>query len=136
MREITVDASVDQIKPVTDFVNQQLEELGCSTRTRIQIDVAIDEIFSNIARYSYSETKGTATVRVDVEEDPLSIIITFIDQGYPYNPLSKEMPNTIGLPAKKRPIGGLGLFMVKKTMDAISYTYEKGQNILKIRKKI
>ena len=136
MREITVDASVDQIKPVTDFVNQQLEELGCSTRTRIQIDVAIDEIFSNIARYSYSETKGTATVRVDVEEDPLSIIITFIDQGYPYNPLSKEMPNTIGLPAKKRPIGGLGLFMVKKTMDAVSYTYEKGQNILKIRKKI
>ena len=136
MREITVDASVDQIKPVTDFVNQQLEELGCSTRTRIQIDVAIDEIFSNIARYSYSEMEGTATVRVDVEEDPLSIIITFIDQGYPYNPLSKEMPNTIGLPAKKRPIGGLGLFMVKKTMDAVSYSYENGQNILTIRKKI
>ena len=136
MREITVDASVDQIKPVTDFVNQQLEELGCSSRIRIQIDVAIDEIFSNIARYAYSETEGTATVRVDVEEDPLSIIITFSDHGEPYDPLSKEMPNTIGLPAKKRPIGGLGLFMVKKTMDAISYTYEKGQNILKIRKKI
>ena len=136
MREITVDAAVDQIKPVTDFVNQQLEELGCSTRIRIQIDVAIDEIFSNIARYAYSETQGTATVRFDVEREPLSIIITFCDHGEPYDPLSNEMPNTIGLPAKKRPIGGLGLFMVKKTMDAVSYSYEEGQNILKIRKKI
>lgn len=136
MREITVEAAVDQIKPVTDFVNQQLDALGCSTRIRIQIDVAIDEIFSNIARYAYSETQGTATVRFDVEREPLSIIITFCDHGEPYDPLSKAMPDTIGLPAKKRPIGGLGLFMVKKTMDDIDYTYKDGKNILTIRKKI
>jgi anti-sigma regulatory factor (Ser/Thr protein kinase) len=136
VREITVEAAVDQIKPVTDFVNQQLDALACSTQIRIQIDVAIDEIFSNIARYAYSEKEGTATVRVDVEKEPLSIIITFSDHGEPFDPLSKETPNTIGLPARKRPIGGLGLFMVRKTMDAVSYSYEKGQNILKIRKKI
>ena len=136
MREITVDAAVDQIKPVTEFVNLQLEKLGCSKRNRIQIDVAIDEIFSNIARYAYTKMDGTATVRVDVDEDPLSVIITFSDHGKPYNPLLKEMPDTIGLPAKKRPIGGLGLFMVKKTMDIITYSYENGQNILTIRKRI
>ena len=136
MLEITVDAAVDQIKPVTDFVNLQLEKLGCSKRIRIQIDVAIDEIFSNIARYAYSEMDGTATIRVDVDENPLSVIITFSDHGKPYDPLSKEMPDTIGLPARKRPIGGLGLFMVKKTMDATSYSYENGQNILTIRKNI
>ena len=136
MREITVDADVEQIKPVTDFVNLQLEELSCSPRIRIQIDVAIDEIFSNIARYAYNKMNGTATVRVDVEEDPLCVVITFSDHGEPYDPLSIEMPDTTGLPAKKRPIGGLGLFMVKKTMDAIDYTYEDGKNILTIRKKI
>ena len=136
MREITVDADIEQIKPVTDFVNLQLEELSCSQRIRIQIDVAIDEILSNIACYAYTKMNGTATVRVDVEEDPLCVVITFSDHGEPYDPLSKAMPDTIGLPAKKRPIGGLGLFMVKKTMDDIDYTYKDGKNILTIRKKI
>ena len=136
MREITVDADVDQIKPVTDFVNLQLEELCCSPRIRIQIDVAIDEIFSNIARYAYTKMLGTATVRVDVEEDPLCVVITFSDHGEPYNPLSNDMPDSIGLPAKMRPIGGLGLFMVNNMMDDISYSYKYGKNILTIRKKI
>ncbi|MBQ6374073.1 MAG: ATP-binding protein [Clostridia bacterium] len=136
MRELTVDASLDQIGRVTDFVNEQLSELGCSQRIRIQVDVAIDELFGNIARYAYDPEVGPATVRVDVEDDPLSVIITFIDHGVPYDPLSAEFVDTTHLPAKERPIGGLGLFMVKKTMDDISYSYQEGQNILTIRKRI
>ena len=134
MREIIVDTDLDQIAPVTDFVNEQLKEIGCSDRVRIQIDVAIDELFGNIIRYAYGEEKGPATVQMEVEEDPLSVILTFIDQGIPFNPLTKEMPDTTGLKAKQRPIGGLGLFMVKKTMDDISYEYRDGKNILMIRK--
>ena len=136
MREITVDAAVDQITVVTAFVNEQLAELGCSERVRIQVDMAIDELFGNIARYAYDPDTGPATVRVDVEEDPLCVIISFIDQGTPFNPLAKEMPDTTGMKARERPIGGLGLFMVKKTMDDVAYAYEDGKNILTIRKKI
>ena len=136
MQEITVEATLEQIRPVTEFVNAKLEQLGCSDRIRIQVDVAIDEIFGNIARYAYNPEIGPATVRVDVEEDPLCVIITFIDQGVPYDPLSHEFKDTTHLSAKERPIGGLGLFMVKKTMDGIDYSYQNGRNILTIRKKI
>ena len=136
VQEITVDANFDQIDPVTEFVNARLTALGCSDRIRVQVDIAIDEIFSNIAKYAYSPQTGPATVRVDVDDDPLSVIITFIDHGMPYDPIATEHPDTTRLPADQRPIGGLGLFIVQKTMDDISYTYHEGQNILTIHKKI
>lgn len=134
--QITVTAEVDQVKTVTRFVNERLERLGCSERTRIQTDVAIDEIFSNIAHYAYAPETGPATIRVEVEEEPPRVAITFIDHGVPFNPLKEEQPDTTGLSKAERPIGGLGLFMVKKTMDDISYEYKDGQNILTIRKKL
>ena len=134
--EMTVKASVDQIFPVTEFVNAKLAALGCSDRIRMQVDVAIDEIFSNIARYAYGPKPGSATVRVDVEQNPLSVVITFIDHGKPYDPLAVKRPDTTSLPASQRPIGGLGLFIVKEIMDDISYSYRDGQNILTILKKI
>ena len=136
MDQITVNAAFDQIRPVTEFVNAKLAELGCSERVRIQVDVAIDELFGNIARYAYNPEGGPVTVQVDVEDDPLCVIITFIDHGVPYDPLSAEFVDTTHLPAKERPIGGLGLLMVKKTMDDISYTYKDGKNILTICKRI
>ncbi len=136
MREITVNAGLDKIEEVTVFVNDQLSVLGCSDQIRIQVDVAIDEIFGNIARYAYNPETGNATVRIHVEEEPLRVIITFIDNGKPFDPLTADIPNTTSLPAKERPIGGLGLFMVKKMMDDVAYSYENGQNILTIRKKI
>ena len=136
MREITVNASMDQVRHVTDFINAQLKELGCPERIRIQVDVAVDELFGNIIRYAYKSRPGTATVRVDVDDEPLSVIITFIDNGIPFDPLKKEFKDTTRLPARERPIGGLGLFMVKKTMDDVSYDYRDGQNVLIIRKKI
>lgn len=136
MDQITVRATFDQVKPVMDFVNTKLAELGCSEQVRVHVDVAIDELFGNIVQYAYNPEGGPVTVRVEVEDNPLSVIITFIDDGAPYDPLSAEFVDTIHRPAKERPIGGLGLFMVKKIMDDISYTYRDGQNILTIRKKI
>ena len=136
MNQITVSAVVDQVKTVTGFVNERLEALGCSERIKVQVDVAIDEVFSNIAHYAYSPKTGPATVRVEVEEAPLSVVITFIDHGVPYDPLAEDRPDTTRLPLSHRPIGGLGLFMVRRTMDDVSYNYKEGQNILTIRKKI
>ena len=134
MQEITVNTSADQVRQVTELADLQLAETGCSARVKMQIDIAIDEIFSNIARYAYQQETGSVTVRIDTLDDPSRILLTFIDNGIPYNPLTKEMPDTTSLPARKRPIGGLGLFMVKKTMDSVVYSYENGKNILTILK--
>lgn len=133
MKELTIAATVENIEVVTDFVNQQLEELACPMKAQMQINIAIDELFSNIAHYSYNPEIGQATVRVEVMENPLAVSITFIDNGVPYDPLSKEDPD-LTLSAEKRQIGGLGIYMVKKSMDEITYEYKDGQNILSIKK--
>ena len=135
MKELTIDATVENIEVVTDFVNEQLKLHGCSAKAQMQIDIAIDELFGNIAHYAYDPEVGPATVRVELKEDPLAVVITFIDGGVPYDPLKRADPNT-SLSAEEREIGGLGIYMVKKTMDGISYEYRDGQNILTITKNI
>lgn len=135
MKELTLAATVENIETVTNFVTEQLEELGCSMKIQVQISVAIDELFSNIAYYAYHPEVGEATVRVEVTEDPLAVVITFIDQGIPYDPLAKEDPD-VTLSAEERQIGGLGIYMVKKSMDAVTYEYKDGQNILSIKKNL
>lgn len=135
MKELTIAATVENIETVTDFVNEQLEALDCPIKAQMQIDIAIDELFGNIAHYAYNPEIGKATVRVEVIEDPLAVTITFIDNGVPYDPLAKADPDTT-LSAEERDIGGLGIYMVKKSMDDITYEYKDGQNILKIKKKL
>lgn len=135
MKEITLAAILENIETVTDFVNAQLEELDCPMKAQMQIDIAIDELFSNIARYAYAPNVGEATVRVESSDDPLTVIITFIDKGVPYNPLEKEDPDTT-LSADDRQIGGLGIYMVKKSMDDMRYEYKDGQNISSIVKRL
>ena len=120
MKELTIAATVENIGAVTDFVSDQLEALDCPMKAQMQINIAIDELFSNIAHYAYHPDVGDATVRVEVMEDPLSVAITFIDGGVPYDPLAAADPD-ITLSAEERSVGGLGIFMVKKTMDEITY---------------
>ncbi|MBR4026742.1 MAG: ATP-binding protein [Lachnospiraceae bacterium] len=133
MKELTIDATVENIETVTEFVNEQLEALECPMKAQMQIDIAIDELFSNIAYYAYNPEIGPATVRVEVVENPVSVLITFIDNGVPYDPLKEQNPD-ITLSAEDRKIGGLGIYMVKKSMDNVSYEYKDGQNILTIKK--
>ena len=135
MKELTVEAKTTNIEAVTDFVNEQLEALDCPMKAQMQIDIAIDELFGNIAHYAYNTDVGEATVRVEVIEDPLAVVITFIDNGVPYDPLAKADPDTT-LSAEEREIGGLGIYMVKKSMDDITYEYKNGQNFLKIKKNL
>lgn len=135
MKELTLSATVENIETVTEFVNAQLELMDCPIKAQMQIDIAIDELFGNIAHYAYNTEVGSATVRVEVSEAPLAVIITFIDNGVPYDPLGKDDPD-ITLSAEEREIGGLGIYMVKQSMDDITYEYKDGQNILKIKKNI
>ena len=135
MKELTINATVDNIPQVTAFVDEQLEALGCPIKAQMQIDIAIDELFGNIAHYAYNPDVGPATVRVEVLKDPLAVVITFIDNGVQYDPLAQADPD-ITLSAEEREIGGLGIYMVKKSMDEITYEYKNGQNILRIKKHI
>ena len=135
MQELNLEAAVANISTVTDFVNAILEELDCPMKAQLQIDVALDELFSNIAKYAYAPGTGPATVRVETEEDPRAVILTFIDRGTPFDPLAAEDPD-ITAPAEERSIGGLGVFLVKKTMDDVRYERRDGQNILRITKRM
>jgi len=135
MKEITLAAKIENVEVVTNFVNEQLEALDCPLKALMQIDIAIDEIFSNIAYYAYNPEIGNATVRIEVINNPMAVILTFIHNGGPYDPLAKENPD-VTLSAEERQIGGLVIFMVKKSMDQITYKYKDGKNILKIKKQI
>ncbi len=135
MKELTVDAAVENIEVVTNFINEELEKLDCPVKAQTQIAIAIDELFGNIARYAYSPEIGKATVRFSIEEDPLAVTITFIDNGVPFDPLQRAEPDTHAA-LQDRPIGGLGIFLVKKTMNMVEYSYENGQNILTIKKQL
>lgn len=134
MKELTVPATIENIETVTDFVNGQLEDADCPMKTQMQFDVAIDELFSNIAHYAYAPETGFATVQVNLVKDPLGAVVTFVDNGRPYDPLAKEDPD-VSLAVHDRPTGGLGIFLVKKIMDDVSYEYKEGHNILRIFKK-
>ena len=133
MKELTLDASVENTPVVIDFVNELLEEFGCSMKIEAQIDVAVDELFSNIALYAYAPSAGSATVQVEFCGKPPAVVITFIDRGVPFDPLKKRDPD-VTLSAEERKIGGLGIYIVKKSMDNMEYEYRDGQNILKITK--
>ena len=135
MKELTVDADVKKIPAVTDFINGILEDAGCPIKVQMQIAVVIDELFANIAMYAYDGGKGEAIVGVDVSGEPQVVSITFKDRGKPFDPLAKEDPD-VTLSVEERPIGGLGIFMVKKMMDEVIYKYEEGVNVLTVRKKI
>lgn len=132
-KEITVMADVKNLEAVTAFVDEGLEQFDCSPRIQMQLDIAVDELFSNIAYYAYQPGTGTVTVRLEITEEPDSVMLTFIDGGIPYNPLSHADPDTT-LSAQERQIGGLGIYMVKKSMDEVSYQYTEGKNVLSIRK--
>ena len=135
MKELTVEAAVDQLDAVLAFLDESLEAAGCPMKAQMQIDIAAEEIFVNIAHYAYAPGTGQATVRVEIAGTPAEAAITFVDRGLPYDPLAKADPD-VTLPAEDRPIGGLGIFMTKKIMDDVRYEYKDGQNILTLTKRL
>ena len=130
---ITLDATVENIAVVTDFINKELRSHNCSMKAQTQINIAIDEIFGNIAHYSYAPDVGQATVSVSINDYTKTAVISFADSGRPYDPLKADDPDTT-LSSEERNIGGLGVFLVKKTMDHVGYEYKDGKNILTIKK--
>ena len=132
-KEYTIDAKVANLDHVLALVDEELEAAGCPMKTQMQLDIAVEEIFVNIASYAYKDREGTARITITTEDDPSKAVISFADTGEPFDPLAKPDPD-ITLSAEERQIGGLGIFMVKKSMDDVTYKYENGENILTISK--
>ena len=133
MNHLTVRAETENLQSVLDFVNTYLEKLSCPTKIQVQLDLAIEEIFVNIAHYAYPNSSGDASIDLEIQEDPPAVKITFSDCGIPYDPLGRQDPD-VTLSAEERDIGGLGIYIVKKSMDDVSYLYKNGQNILILEK--
>lgn len=135
MKEITVDAMIENMNTVTAFVDDFLDQIACPMKSRIQINIVIDEIFGNICHYAYKDSVGAVTVRVESGNTPKAVFLTFTDNGIPYNPLDTEDPDII-LSSEERKIGGLGIYLVKKNMDEMKYEYVNQQNRLWMEKRL
>ncbi len=135
MKELKIDATIQNLDEVLAFLDGELEAMECEMKEQIQLEVAVEEIFVNIASYAYAPSTGYALIQIEELGDPKRIQITFIDEGVPYDPLAKEDPD-VTLSAEERQIGGLGIYMVKKSMDKMTYEYKDNKNVLTIEKNI
>lgn len=133
MKELILHAQTENLDQVLEFVNEILEKHNCPMYVQLELDIAVEELFVNIAHYAYTPQEGSATIQVSFEEK--QVVIVLIDQGKPYNPWAKEDPD-ITLSLEDRQIGGLGIYMVKNSMDEVDYRYEDGKNVVTIKKDI
>ena len=135
MKELNLTATVESLDEVLAFIDSELESVDCPMKVQMQLDVAVEELYVNIAHYAYAPGTGEATVSIDITQDPLNVTITFKDSGIPFDPTAKADPD-VTLSAQERQIGGLGIYMAKKGTDEMKYEYKDGQNILSISKKL
>lgn len=132
---LRIGADLNNLETVQNFVTLELEKARFSSKQIMQVEVAVEEIFCNIANYAYHPEKGDTWIRCEIRrEGEERVEIEFIDEGIPYNPLEKEDPDTT-LSLEEREIGGLGIYLTKHLMDRMEYHYDNGKNILIITKK-
>ena len=135
MTSKTFPAKTEFLDDVLGFVDQTLDSFECPMKIQTAICVAIEEVFVNVAHYAYGDGEGDMTLEIGFNDESREITFKMVDKGVPFDPLNKPDPD-ITLPAEDREIGGLGIFITKKTMDSLSYSYENGENILTMIKKI
>lgn len=133
INERTFPAVVDALNDVMAFVEDELEKSGCPASVAMQISVAVEELFVNIAHYAYPDKSGSMKLGIDIADGIATL--RFADYGIPFDPLQKADPD-VTLTAESRSIGGLGIYMVKKSMDDMQYERKNNQNILTLKKKI
>jgi|UPI00055380D5 anti-sigma regulatory factor (Ser/Thr protein kinase) len=133
VNELKIEAKKENFEKVLAFVDEALEKAGVPYEVQLSVEMAIEEIYLNIVYYAYAQKDGDAIILTDINEKDKILTLTFIDEGPEYNPLLKEDPDTT-MDIMDRPIGGLGILMVKKMMDDVAYCRENGENHLTIKK--
>ena len=135
MTNKTFSAKTEALTDVLGFVDGMLEAYECPMKVQTAVCVAIEEVFVNVARYAYKDGEGDVSLGIGFDKETRIITFRMADKGVPFDPLKKPDPD-ITLPAEEREIGGLGIFITKKTMDSVTYAYENGENVLTMTKKI
>ena len=135
MTKKTFPAKTESLNDVLGFVEETLESFECPMKIQMAICVAIEEVFVNVAHYAYPNGEGDMSLHIGFDDQSRDITFRMTDKGVPFDPLKKPDPD-ITLSAEDREIGGLGIFITKKTMDSLTYAYENGENILTMTKKI
>jgi sigma-B regulation protein RsbU (phosphoserine phosphatase) len=135
MTKKTFPAKTEILSDILGFVDEMLQHYECPMKIQMAICVAIEEVFVNVAHYAYGGGEGNVTLSIGFDEKSRTITLRMSDNGIPFDPLKKPDPD-ITLSAEEREIGGLGIFITKKTMDTVTYAYENGENILTMIKKI
>ena len=130
---LTVKADVSELSRVTDFVDEALTD--CAYKVRYRIELAVEEVFVNIASYAYPSGDGEVRIGIGVDGDPSTVTMVFSDDGIPFDPLAKPDADTSPDTLTSR-VGGLGILMVKKLMDDVTYARVNGQNVLTLKKKV
>jgi sigma-B regulation protein RsbU (phosphoserine phosphatase) len=128
---ISVAAKKECLDEVLKFISSELMKTSYPPNIQNEIEIASEEVFTNIVNYAYGREDGRVKISVFTENE---VKIKFEDNGQPFNPHEQEAPD-LNKPLNEREIGGLGLYLVKKIMDRVEYTREEGKNILIIAKK-
>ena len=135
-KKLVVDATMENLDTVIGFVEEQLELMDCPMKLSMQICVSLEEIYVNVVNYAYGDSIGKCEIIMEQEEIEAGkkMTLTVKDKGIAFNPLLKENPD-ITLSVEERKIGGLGIYMVKNSMDVVTYENISGYNVLSMVKK-
>lgn len=130
--ELIISPKSENLDKIISFIDNSLKDIEVPSKSKFQLDLVLEEIFVNIVNYSKTES---IKVTSQICDSPLKIIIKFIDNGIEFNPLEQE-DNNVHLELEEKPIGGLGLILIKNNVDEISYKYYNNENHLTISKKL
>lgn len=135
-KSLVVDAVMENLDKVTGFVEHELFLEACPLKVSMQVCVSLEEIYVNVVNYAYPGTTGKCEIilKIESKEEERELVLTVRDNGKPFDPLKKDDPD-ITLAADERSIGGLGIYMVKKSMDNVTYENISGYNTLTMYKK-
>lgn len=126
-RTITVPATLENLERLTSMVSDHLRDHGVPEKESFEVDLAVDEACTNVIRYAYGPDGGMVTVTCSVA--PCEVRVCICDQGHPFDPLAVQAPDLTG-GIDDRPVGGLGVHLIRSLMDHVTWEYRDGKNIL------
>ncbi len=126
------NADVNELTGVIDYLDDTIKVLNPGFRQTKKLELALEECFVNIVSYAYPNGEGQVQIDIDIDEAKKTVSVTLTDDGIPFDPLSEKDPD-VTLPAAKRKVGGLGIFLVKKNTDEQHYEYRDSKNIMNFK---
>jgi anti-sigma regulatory factor (Ser/Thr protein kinase) len=134
MDKISVVANNKELGTILNFMKEKLDSFEVSQKSILQLELSIEEAFINIVKYGFESNIENKEIDfgINVKQNPLIITVKFFDNGVKFNPLELDDPDISN--SENREVGGLGIFLIKKNVDNIYYSYEDGRNILTLKK--